>query len=274
MTRRRALAGAAVVVVLVAAAWWLWRRERRPARPRVVPSSTVHRLDVSAFRTQLARRRALAQQLKARTARPLAHPAAARRSFLLDSMVRPRCMIGPGELCAILEDPILECDDGDAQACLAIGQYLQDTPPRPLIAVVFFHRACKLGEAEACARVAVFKKDPSRTRIVCADDPLGCAWQAQHAADPVQTDEACTAGVADSCASMVMLAEDEDDPVAGRAYLEASCQLGNALACWGLADRLSPDCDEAPCYPPDPSQAAAASTIACEAGFIEYCAEL
>ena len=66
-----------------------------------------------------------------------------------------------------------------------------------------------------------------------------------------------------------MINHHEGDHDRQRAYLETACQLGSPMACADLGARLAPDCKE-DCYPPDRA-AAAASTIACEVGFIDAC---
>jgi TPR repeat protein len=80
--------------------------------------------------------------------------------------------------------------------------------------------------------------------------------------------------VADACTFFITKYETEGDPARARAYLETACQHGSPLACNELGRRLLPGCAPepgAPCYPPDPDEAAAARAIACEVGFADAC---
>lgn len=237
--------------------------------------ATAHRrtgritLDVEAFRKRKAEQVRRAKALTARHA-----PAQDKPRLMRDfgrRLIEPACVLGPGELCAQLTELIAKCDLGGADACIALGQLLSDTPPRPLIAVGFFVQACRAGDARGCDRMEVLRKEmPSD--VTCEDDPFHCAYRAQVTFDEAAFDEACSVGVADSCAMMITLTE--DDPEASRVYVEAACQLGNPMACLELGRRLAPDCqatDEMACYPPDPDQHAAAFAIACEAGWTEAC---
>jgi TPR repeat protein len=184
--------------------------------------------------------------------------------------MEPRCILGPGELCATLDESVTDCEHGDGQACLAVGQYLADTPPRPLIAISFFLYACKAGEQDGCARMKEIKDGPARP---CEEDIFTCAWQGYRGGGNAERlDDACSLGVADACAWL----EDhyKDDAPRARAYLETSCQLGNPMACQELGRRLTAGCapgPDGPCYPPDAGEAAEAKAIACEAGFAEAC---
>lgn len=193
---------------------------------------------------------------------------------LLRQLMEPRCILGPGELCALLDETVTDCEAGDAQACLAVGQYLEDTPPRPLMARSFFMAACRAGEEIGCERDRVLK-DPQAVAS-CEDDVFRCVWVAYKAHDIARLDEACMLGVADACAVVLYEHDKAGDHARGRAYLEQSCQLGNPMACQELGRRLTSGCvpapeDDSPCYAPDPAEAAEALLIACEAGFEEAC---
>jgi hypothetical protein len=180
----------------------------------------------------------------------------------------------------MLAETGMDCADGDAQACLAVGQYLTDTPPRNLTAIVFFAAACKVGDEVACAREKEIKTPMTAP---CLDDLFRCAWQAYRSQDLARLEEACTEGVADACSWLIMKADDLDDLETSRTYLEHACQLGSPLSCQELGRRLDPRCRPErprsedgqpmyfPCFPPDPDQAAEARAIACEAGFAEAC---
>jgi TPR repeat protein len=193
----------------------------------------------------------------------------AKPRFAGRELMEPQCILGTAELCAILEASITACDEGHGQACLAVGQYLVDNPPRPLITSAFFLYACKSGEEEGCARMRAIKENQV---VACEDDAFQCAWVGYKSKDPVRLDEACAHGVADAC--VWFLDRDDVDPARSRTYLEAACQLGSSLACNELGRRLTPGCqpnEDGPCYAPDPAQAAEARAIACEAGFEEAC---
>ena len=273
-TRQRIALVLAISSLLAAMLWWLARgRSSRAARAKPGPTLNLHPspgLDVAAFRARAAERRAVARELQRRHPRP---PASEGKplSHLGTSMLEPYCILGPVDVCASIADSVYACSDGDGQACLAVGQYLQDAPPRPLVALSFFHYACKSGEQAGCDRMAELKAPMTDPPAPCEDDPLACAWQALRSKDVERFDHACSLGVADACAYMIQ--HHEDDPPRARAYLETACQLGNPMACDGLGQALSPDCRE-DCYPPDAEAAIAASTIACDVGFAAACARL
>lgn len=281
MNRRRALALALLVAALaLTLVAWRWRRGHdarattiaQPSGPSLAAASS-RRLDVGAFRDQLARRRARAQALALRRrAAPddAGVPTGPPRSHLAATMLEPACILGPVDLCRAIADTVDACDAGDGQACLAVGQYLEDNPPRPMVALSFYLYACRSGEQGGCDRMAAIKT-LAASPAPCDDDPMACAWQALKAQDEARLDRACSLGVADACAFMLDRAE--HDPPRARGYLEASCQLGNPMACEELGRRLAPACDE-DCYPPDPEAAAEASTIACEVGFAAACLRL
>lgn len=279
----------APVALGAALIWWFALRgngEGGGASRTHRASPTRRGVDVETYRASYRQRLASARQVAARRRAAAARPrndvdaarAAAARTFLMRDMMEPRCILGPGELCAALDEPVTDCADGDAGACLAVGQYLADTPPRPLIAISFFHYACKAGDEEGCRRMKEVKEPMTAS---CADDPFRCGWLAARSQDPAQLDAACTEGVADACAFMEHL--HVEDTETSRTYLEAACQLGSPLACQELGRRLMPGCEPErplsedgqpmyfPCYPPDPVQAAEARAIACEAGFEEAC---
>lgn len=271
MTRR--VRGGALVIVLVLAAVLVVRHRARP-RYRLafgeVRTRTAVGLDVARFRESLVRRRAVVAELRRRYPRPAADAAGrARAAGFGLRLTTPLCILGPADLCAALDDSVVACGDGDAQACLAVGQYLEEAPPRPMVGIVFFSYACSAGEREACEHLKVLRELGA---AACGPDgdPLGCAWHASRSHDPADQARACELGVADACA---FFAVDAPDPGAARVYLERGCQLGSPMVCAELGRRLLPDCDQ-DCYPPDPVQAAAASTIACEAGDEHACARL
>jgi TPR repeat protein len=179
------------------------------------------------------------------------------------------CILGPGELCATLAELIAGCDAGDADDCLAVGQFLADAPPRPLIAHVFFTQACRIGDATGCERLDQLKPPSS---VPCDQDPFACEWRGYRARDQSLLDQACSLGAADACVNMAELTK--GDVARSRSYLEQACQLGNAMTCEELGHRLSPGCApsaDRTCYPPDPAEAAAALAIACTAGFETAC---
>lgn len=273
MTRARALTLALVAVALGLGGWyWHGRDPGRPA-PITGPSK---RVDLERFRARVAVMRTRAAQLRVRRASAPAVRApdgatgsrSARGGL---SLLSPQCILGPADLCADLAGTVDACDAGDGAACLAVGQYLQDQPPMPLVANLFFHYACKRGEQAGCDRFAQLKAPTSASSPPCADDPSACAWRAYRDKDPALLDEACSLGVADACAWMMQ--HHEADPARARIYLESACELGNPMACLELARRLSPRCDE-DCYPIDRAQAAIAATVACEVGFDKGCALL
>ena len=269
--RRRRAATIAIVAIIIAVALTFWLRDRshhhQPARPAT--TSPSRGLDVAEFRAQLARRRARAHELQRRF--PRSPDARTQRSGLGGLMVDPVCLLGPADLCAAVADSVDACDAGDGQACLAVGEYLEDTPPRPLVALAFFVYACKHGEQTGCDRRDQLKAPATSPPARCEDDPLQCAWQAMRTKDTERLDQACSLGVADACTPMIEASE--GDPERQRTYLETACQLGSPMACADLGARLAPDCKE-DCYPPDPELAREASTIACDVGFTDACDHL
>lgn len=186
------------------------------------------------------------------------------------SMLSP-CWFGPAALCEMVAELVLDCEEGDARACLATAQLLLDQPPHDAAAaMMFFQLACKHGDQEGCARTqeARFGTKP------CADDLLACGVRAIRTEDVALQDEACSLGVAVACAHAMENADREDDEELGRAYLEQACQLGDPLMCKELGRRLRPGCEpeeQWPCYAPDAEEAAAATAMACEAGWGETC---
>ncbi len=181
------------------------------------------------------------------------------------------CVLGPAELCATIADEVAECDGGDALTCMAIGQLLADTPPRPLIASVFFYQACLIGDPAGCQRYADLKP-PSN--VACDEDPFACGWRAYRSRDAALHEEACSLGVADSC--IFLFESAKAAPERSRAYLETACQLGHAMGCMELGRRLTPGCitnAELTCYPADAAQAKAALAMACDAGLIDAACE-
>lgn len=262
----------AVVAIVAAGALiaLLVRGSSAPHRARP-PARAVVALDVARFRAHVAARRHDAQQLTARgrpTARhaDLDEPPGVRLTRL---MIEPQCVIGPAALCALLTEPVDACAEGDARACLALGQYLEDAPPYPMAVLFFYLHGCNLGDAEACARLQAIKGVGLDDEVDCDTDLLACTYRAARARDLVVLDRLCTRGVADACA--VVAGEHLDEPATMHAYLAAGCQVGGSPACDELARRLAPDC-HGDCFAPDPAQAAVAAALACEAGFTAHCA--
>lgn len=180
-------------------------------------------------------------------------------------LIEPQCTLGPRELCTTLIPVITGCDGGDASDCIAVGQFLADTPPRAGFAMSFFAQACRIGDAAGCERVDELKSDAS---VPCETDPLACSLRAVRLQDRELHDDACSLGAALSCAHMVEFTK--DDPATSRAYLATGCQLGEPVMCMELGHRLQPDCEASEvqlCYEPDPQEARAALEIACAAGW-------
>ena len=262
---RRALVGAAVVGAVVIAWLVLGHHEHaRAVRPR--------RIDATAFQTELAQRLDRARKLAPAPPRP-ASPATSASKFFRTGvaphagadLIEHQCILGPQALCTALMPQVTACDGGDARACMAVGEYLADTPPRPLIATVYFLQACRIGDVEGCER---FDDTKGPVPEDCAADAFTCAWRAYRAHDQVALDKACALGVADACAGMADATKTDVD--VSRAYFEAGCQLGSPMQCAELAHRLEPSCApsaDQPCYAPDPAQATAALAIACAAGW-------
>lgn len=282
--------GAAVVALAVAGAgiWWWQRDAGRSARPTRPPPGAVpstHPLDAAALRQALVRRREAIAALRALHPAPGRDRSTQALSGLLTGLTTPRCILGPAALCDDLADTVLACEDGDAAACLAVGQYLQDEPPRPVIAIAYFVQACRLGDASACARERDLNGSAPMT-VPCEDDPVRCALAGMRIdGDPALIERACAAGVADACGHAYMLlrtaaTDAPADLVRERGYLERGCQLGNPMICAELGRRLSPSCGTgcrpgedctAPCFPVEPAAAATALEMACLAGFIDAC---
>jgi hypothetical protein len=259
-------AAAAVVAIAAAIAWFALghRAHARATRSR--------RIDVAAFQSDLAQRLDRARKLAPAQPKPSSPPTSTSKFFRTGvvphagaQLIEHQCTIGPQALCTALTPLVTLCDDGDALSCMAVGEYLADTPPRPLIANVYFLQACRIGDAEGCDRLDDLKGPVPDD---CAADVFACAWRAYRAHDEAALDQACALGVADACAGMAFATK--ADAEVSRAYLEAGCQLGSPQQCAELAHRLEPACApsaEQVCYPPDPAQAAAALAIACAAGW-------
>jgi len=187
---------------------------------------------------------------------------------LRHEFVDPQCVFGPRALCDALLPLIDACDAGSADDCVALADYLADNPPRQLISMVVYIRACQLGDQTSCARVAEIKKP---TNEPCDKDPFGCEWRAYRggSASLEQTEQACTLGAAESC---MQLATRTTDKAAAQAYIETSCQLGNPIACMTLAKALHVGCvpDETQpwCFPPDEAERREAQAMACDAGWL------
>jgi len=234
------------------------RKQREAATQRQTSSRTQakerRRLDVARFREDVARRRAKVKALPRPTT---TYNAPTTKGRLTNTLMTPSCILGPGDMCESLADLVDACDHDDGASCLAIAQFLQETPPRPLAATLFINMACTLGEAAACERRDRLKTAPTAP---CSEDPYWCGWYAFQKSDEVLADEACLAGVADACAMLVDKVENE--PALVQRYLAEACQLGNPMACTALADTLATT---------DPEQAAAARAIGCAAGFEQAC---
>jgi hypothetical protein len=271
-----------VVVVAVAAAL-LWIRRGSQAHPVRARATQPAPLDVGRFHAQEAARLGRAGDLAARPASAgggvptgSGSGSAARRWLQQGLGALPHagkdlivpCTLGPADLCARLAPLVERCDAGDADDCLAVGQLLADTPPRPLIANVFFAQACRIGDAAGCERLDQIGSgaDPG---VPCEQDPFACGWRAYRTHDEALLDEACALGMADACAMNAFLAG--DDRETERMYLASACQLGNPMACAELGYRVSPACvttAEHVCFEPrDAAQAKAALDIACAAGW-------
>jgi hypothetical protein len=180
-------------------------------------------------------------------------------------LIEPQCTIGPRELCRLLDGLVRSCDAGDARDCLAVGQYLADTPPRGIVAVTFFLQACRIGDPTGCERIDELR---SPSKLDCERDPFACSYTALRTENHELHDQACLLGAADSCAMMSWFAKDDVD--LSRAYLEQACQLGLPMACAELGHRLQKRCVESDvrtCYAPDASEARAALQIGCAAGW-------
>ena len=263
MTRRLGLAGLIGVVIVAAV---LWRCRAKPA-PREKAPPAEPRLDVERLRDTSTRHRQVVQGIAARFPRAAA-PTAAARPPIFTLLLSPRCFIGPADLCETLLEPAGACAEGDASACLAVGQYIADTPPRSSIAMSFFRKGCELGDAESCERI----KPPAEGEVIdCAVDLMRCAVQARKQNDRVRGAEACDRGVADACDFMMREAAIARDRDLVRTYLTKGCQLGSPMLCQMLGDRLSPGCT-GDCLPPDAERAAAAWAFACESGLETACA--
>jgi hypothetical protein len=271
--RRWALAGAALVIAL-AIVWFALQRSAHPEHVRAVKS---RRVDVAAFQADVAQRLERARKLAPAPPAPARPATSASKLFRTGvaphagaDLIEHQCILGPQTLCTALTPLVTACDGGDARACMAVAEYLADTPPRPLIATMYFAQACRIGDVEGCERI-----DDTKGPIPddCAADPFVCAWRASRAHDQPELaqaalDQACALGVADACAYMALATK--GDAAAARAYLEAGCQLGSPMQCAALGHALLPTCTpsaDQPCYPPDPAQATAALAIACAAGW-------
>ena len=250
---------ATLAIGIAALTHWLWPHPEAP--PPAPPTVRSAKLDFDAFRTFRADQLRRAKDLAARKPRT-------RRG----DPSKP-CHLGHAEVCAALADMFAECEAQDADACLAIGQFLADTPPRPRAAASYFYQACKLGDRRGCERADQIFESRWRPEDAprCGDDPWLCGWFAQMLGHDDLLDRACNAGVGDACATLWGRLDDNDPR--GRHYLEQACRVGNAMNCTALGRRLAPDCanHRSDCYPPDAEQSAAAFAIACEAGFAEAC---
>lgn len=265
VTRRLGLVALVALVVIAAVIW----RCRGGAQSPGESVRDAPRFEVQRLRDTFTRQRPVVQALAARFPRTPA-AAATDRAQLLVKLLTPRCFIGPTDLCEALVGPAAACVDGDASACLAVGQYIADTPPRSGIAHQFFKRGCALGDAEACAR----SKAPAAGEVIdCDVDLMRCARQARDQNDRVRSAEACERGVADACDYMMKESAIAGDRIGVRDYLTKGCQLGSPMLCALLGQRLSPTC-KGDCLPPDAERAAAALAFACESGLDDACASV
>ncbi len=263
---RRWIAIGVVLAAIAVIAWWRLRGDEAMVR-----KTHATRLDPQKLRKEQAARLERAKQL---AARPRSNPVQATELIdrIFRSLVDP-CALGPRAMCDAIAELIVACEGGDAEECTAIGEFLQDTPPRPLIAIVFFMQGCKLGDEAACKRFELLKHPPE---VACDADVALCAARAYRATPPDRTllDESCALGVADSCGYMAYLTE--TDAEQSRAYYEAGCQLGSPMMCQELGERLAAGCktnDIRPtCYPPDPAESKTALDMACASGFGNGCA--
>lgn len=268
-----------LVLVVVGLIAWRWNQRELP-NVRRSDDPPPSRLDAKAFREQLAAVLQRAKQVAARRApvvaeaSPVPSPGSwARKGIgpapgMTTMLITPQCILGPHEVCLLLADLVAGCDAGDALDCLAVGQFLADTPPRALIVITFFYQACRIGDPIGCERVEHLR---AASDVSCEADPLACGWRAYKSGNRADHEEACSFGAAESCSYLSDQTTDLDE---SRAYLEMSCQLGMPTSCWALALKLSPKCheDEAalgPCYPVDEAAAKTAREIACAAGWME-----
>lgn len=274
----------AVLVVAIGIVTWRIARteDRPPPRPTAVRSGKII-LDVGAFTrlrdARLERARGLA---KSHGPRQRVGSGSGLAGISITSEVAGRyCILGPAALCDSLAEMLADCDAGDATTCLAIGQFLADTPPRALMAILFFAKACDLGDREACVYQEMLRGGAAQR---CDEDSFACGWRATRTMDLAVLDEACTHGVGDACAFASFIGGDQANDLAkSQAYLEKACQLGLPMACQGLADRLSPDCEPkrftsedgkdtwSVCYAIDEALAEQARVIGCEAGWGNGC---
>ena len=269
--RRRVWIGLTALAAAAALTAWTCTRHASPT-----PRASRSRLDVAAFRARLAMQLQRAKQIAARQPEPVQPPATASAKTWPDQgtgpvpdlgkhLIEPQCVLGPHELRTSLAPLIARCDAGDARDCLAIGQFLDDTPPRSGASIAFFRQACRIGDAAGCARVDELQSDAPAP---CERDPVACSWRALRSNDRELHDESCSLGVAAGCAWMAMVTEHDAD--VSRGYLETGCQLGDPAMCMDLGRRLQPGCESRndwACYEPDPEQARAAIEIACAAGW-------
>lgn len=263
--RRRVLVGVLCVAAVVAVVVWRGR-SGSPRRAAPAPGTGAPALDVARLRDATAQQRQAVRNIAARFPRP-ADATAPRRSTIFTRLLSPACFIGPLELCDTLLEPAGACADGDASACLAVGQYIADTPPRSNVALMFFRKACELGDAEACAR----SKQPGPGEALdCAADPVRCAQVARTRNDIARGEQACDLGAADACDFLAREAAIRGDRAQVRAYLAKGCQFGSPMLCEMLGERLAPSC-KGDCLAPDAEEAAAALTFACESGFVNAC---
>jgi len=228
------------------AAAFVWSRACGHDDGKRHPHPTLRGLDVNAFRSALAARLRRATEL---AARPNSAPATSRAARtdkwpMLGKgavpnagtdLIEPQCTIGPRELCTLLDGLVRGCDAGGARDCLAVGQYLADTPPRGAITVTFFMQACRIGNPAGCERVDELK---SASKLDCERDPLACSYTAMHTQNRELHDLACSFGAADSCSVMSWFTN--GDVELSRAYLEQACQLG----CRWLAPSLATASDQ------------------------------
>jgi hypothetical protein len=273
---RRGVVSVLVVAVLASAGVALWqcRSDPPPARRTAQRTGKIV-LDYAAIRRERDARVAKAKALVARY-NPQAHRKKPDQPSENMHLVEPFCLLGSPDTCLALVPLIEDCDAKQGAACLALGQFLSETPPRALIAPYFFHLACRAGAMDGCDRWEELKA-PSKP---CDEDPFACGWAAYRSGDPIRQDQACMTGFGEVCLVLGFQTTDDDD--LRRDYFELACQQDARGGCSMLGRLLAPGCedDDEPamwsggagkCLPSDQEASAQANALACEAGMAEAC---